>query len=529
MMRKLVSAASAAAVMLASPAFAATADDDKGSRYLQCDGQPNNMSDGEGFARFLGAVTLLGIFAPAPEAPDPSKRQFGEAGVTACNLLIDGEAAEGNGFRRIPLILARGLHQIEAKNYQAALDDVAKARAEAAALGLVGNPHFDRSMGLSFGNIEAVARLRMDDPQAAQNASLERLAAMNYSFVPTMASQTYSEFLHDLSPEAERKLAAQARILPAAFGDFSARLEEVGRFADAAAKREALIRTVEELKPEDNVSLIYAVTALSHALAGNWDDAQRRATFAQDNLAARRAAGKPEDNGARAVELLDLYEILRVAHDGDMVQARRRFAARSQWLEPSLGVLMETSRRLREGAASEELTGALAKSPEELWQERRDSVMAVELQQDTDNKSLFQLIWPYARIDDFEARSRDTWRTDKSKMMTKEADEETGMWRIFAFGNRQTAIDSIVLHAALQAKAQGKEGFTMLLTMSSEQNVYLGPLTYGWFRFVNRDEAGAEAERFLPADEVIAELSQVIPSPEALRARRSTERRGKAS
>jgi hypothetical protein len=528
-MKTFVSAASAAAVMLASPACAATADDDKGSRYLQCDGQPNNMSDGEGFARFVGAVTLLGIFAPAPEAPDPSKRQFGEAGVTACNLLLEGEAAEGNGFRRIPLILARGLHQIEAKNYQAALDDVAKAKAEAAALGLVGNPHFDRSMGLSFGNIEAAARLRMEEPATAQRASLERLAEMDYSFVPTLASQTYTEFLRDLSPEAERKLAAQARIQPQLFGDFAARLEEAGRFADAAAKREAFIRTIEELKPEESASLFYAVAALSHALAGNWDDAQRRATFARDNLAARRTKGVPEDNGARVVELLDFYEIIRLAHDGNMAQARRMFAARSQWLEPSLGMLMETNRRLREGAASEELVGALAKTPEELWQERRDTTMAVELQRDTDNKSLFQLIWPYAKIDDFEARSRDTWRTDKSKMMTKEADEETGMWRIFAFGNRQTAIDSIVLHAALQARAQGKEGFTMLLTMSSEQNAYIGPLTYGWFRFVSRDEAGAEAERFLPADEVIAELSQVIPSPETLRAKRSRERRGNAS
>lgn len=528
-MRRFVGAAAAAAVALGNPAIASAAEDGKGSFYLQCDGQPNNMTEGESFARFLGAVTLLGIFAPSREAADPAKRQFGAAGVDACTRLIDGEAAEGNGLRRLPLILARALHRIEAKDYPAALDDVAKAKAEAAALGLVGNPYFDRSMGLSFGLIESAARLRMDDASGAQRASLAGMAGMSYSLVPILTAQTYTEFLHEMSPEAQRDLEAQTRILPTLFGDFASRLEETGRFAEAAAKREALIRTAEELKPDNASSSLYAVAALSHALAGNWEDARRRAEFARDNLAARRAKGVPEDNSSSVVELLDLYEIIRLANEGEVAQARRSFAARSQWLEPSLGVVMETNRRLRDGAADEELLGVLAKTPEQLWQERRDAAMAVYLQQDTDNRSLFRLIWPYAKITEFEDRSRDTWRVAKSRMMSKEADEKTGLWRISAFGNRQTAIDSIMLHAALQARAQGKEGFTMLLSMPDQQIAYLGALSYGWVRFVDRDEAGADADRFLAAEAVIGELSQVIPSPETLRARRTRSRRQGAS
>ena len=84
-----------------------------GSLYLQCDGNPNNMSAGESLARLVGAVTLLGIFAPRVESPDPSKRQFGQAGVGACTSLIDGEKQETNLARRLPLILARALHRIE--------------------------------------------------------------------------------------------------------------------------------------------------------------------------------------------------------------------------------------------------------------------------------------------------------------------------------------------------------------------------------------------------------------------------------
>ena len=104
-------------------------DKNQGSFYLQCDGNPNNMSAGEGIARFIGAVTLLALFAPPVEAADAAKRKFGAAGAAACSQLIDGEKAEGNTARRLPLILARAIHHIEAKDYSAAVLDAQKARA----------------------------------------------------------------------------------------------------------------------------------------------------------------------------------------------------------------------------------------------------------------------------------------------------------------------------------------------------------------------------------------------------------------
>src|SRR5207342_1870571 len=54
-----------------------------GSAYVQCDGQPDNVTDGETAARLLGAVTLLGLFAPPHESPDASKRKFAAEGVAA--------------------------------------------------------------------------------------------------------------------------------------------------------------------------------------------------------------------------------------------------------------------------------------------------------------------------------------------------------------------------------------------------------------------------------------------------------------
>ena len=536
-MKNILAAAVLAATMVAAPAAEAqkltreerkaAAEERKkmGSLYLRCDGEPNNMTGGESFARLLGAVTLLGIFAPSPETPDPSKRLFAEDGVDACSQLIDGEKAEGNAVRRVPLILARALHQIEAKNYEAALLDVDKARDEAAAAELLGNPYFDRSMGLSFSNIEAEARLRLGDAVGANNASLTALENIKYSFVPSIVVRDYTEYVRELTPAAESKHAANAKMLPFLLSSYASKLEETGRFSEAAEKREGLITMLEGLDLEQKDSVYYARAALSHALAGQWEKATERSDFARFNMNNRRAEGVPEDNAARVVEILDLFSIVEQANNGDMAAARRLFAGRSQWVEPSFGAVMETNKRLREGAEEADLIGPLAKTPEEMWQSRYDDLLAVKLQKDTDNDTLFNLIQPYAKVKEFESRTKRTWRTNKSKMMSKEADDE-GQWRIFASGNIYTAIDSIMLHAALQAKARGKEGFTMMVVLPSTSNVtyYYQIVTVGFTRFVNPGEEGADAALYIPAQEVIDELSSVIPSPAELKLRKKNRR-----
>ena len=518
--------ASALSLTLPSQALAQSDDKKQGSLYLRCDGEPNNMTGGESFARFLGAVTLLGLFAPAPETPDPSKRLFAEEGVDACSQLIDGEKAEGNAVRRIPLILARALHQIEAKNPAAALEDVARAREEAIAADLVGNAYFDRTMGLSFTKIEAEAHLRMGNPDKAREVALAPIDGMQYSFVPMGIVNDFGDFNQDFTPAAERKIAANARILPSFLNTYASRLEQVGRFSEAAQKREALIDVIEGINPEEVLSGIYARSALSFALAGEWERANERAAFARGNLAARRAEGKPEDDAARTIEVLDLYDIVKLADEGEVAIARRNFAARSQWVEPSFGAIMEVNRRLREGASEEELFGSLTKSPEEMWQQRYDEKLAVKLQKDTDNDTLFTLIQPYADVSDFESRTKNTWRVEKkSKMMSKEANDD-GMWTIFASGDLSSGIDSIMLHAALQAKQRGKEGFTMWLRLPYRYQGYYLPSS-GRVRFLNRDDPLANEVLFISADEVIAELREVIPDPEQLKLRKKNRKKKK--
>lgn len=531
-MRKLVHALLAAAVVIA-PLPARAADKPKqtqaekdaeaaekklyGSHYLRCDGQPNNMSDAESFGRLLGALTLLAIFAPAPEAPDPSKRLFGQRGVEACDRLVEpGDKYENNGLRRLPLILARAIHRIEAKDFAAAIADVEKARAEARTLGLAGNPYFDRSMGLSFDNIEAEARLRLGDAQGAQEVSLRRLDANTYGFVPLIFANDFGEYVRSYTSRAEQLDASLSRLSPVSLSGYADQLEEAARFAEAAARREALVSVTESLKPKHPSSIFYARAALSHALAGAWDKAKQRAQFARSNIEQRNASGVPEDDAAKVVEVLDLYDIVRMANDGQTKEARRNFAARSAWISPGFGAVAEVNKRLRTGASPDELFGSLGPTPQQLWEDRKAGRLAIKLQKDTNNDTLFDLILPYARINEFEDRSKDTWRLDKPQMMTAEPNKETGYYSLFSYGGSQTRFDSIVLHAALRAKQKGKQGFTMIL--------FPRDFSIAYVKFVDKGEEGVDPALFVEAEPVIAELGKVIPSPLELAARKKARK-----
>lgn len=493
---------------------AAAAEERKrlGSLYLRCDGKPNNMTDAESFARVLGAITLLGLFAPTPEAPDASKRLFGDKGVDACSQLLDDPKQETNGLRRLPLILARAAHRIEAKDYQGAIGDVDKARGEAQTLGLTDNPYFMRSMGLSFDRLEAEARLRLGDATGAQAASLRQIGAMDYSLMPLALADNYAHFVRELTPKEEAQHAALSRILVGSISGYAARLEEAGRFKDAALQREAQIEQLTSLASEQKGSIPYALAAVAHALAGDWETAATRAGFARSNLEERQAAGKPEDNTAAVVEVLDLYEVLKLAKDGKIKDARRNFAARSAWLSPGFGTVLEVTRRLREGAAPDELFGGLSKTPDQLWAERRDRSLARRLEHDTDNRTLFQLILPYAQIGDYEAQSKQVWRADKSKLISASSFKNSQLSTVSIYGSPLVRSDAILLHTALVAKERGKQGFTAMILPSSTG--------FGLVRFVDKGETGVPDSLFIPADAVIAELSQLIPSPATIAARK---------
>jgi len=506
--------ASALGLALAVPAQAA---DKPGSLHVQCDGQPNNVTSGETAARLLGAVTLLGLFAPSPEAPDASKRKLGEAGVAACTTLLEGDGAEGNSSRRLGLILGRAIHRIEAKDYQAAIDDVAMARREAKTAGLTDNPYFMRSRGRSFDLIESAALLRMGRAEEARAVSLRTAEQQQYSLFELFSTPTYAGFIPAPSDEEDRLLSWQAKLIPPAAGMRANRADLARRFADSARLRDAFAEFDAEHSPEFDSSVALASAALAHALAGNLDVAAERAKAAQANLDKRKASGKPEEDTAEFVELIDLYGIVDTAARGDAKAARRLFSARSQWVGPSLGSVMEVSRRLREGAAPDELIGGLAKTPEQIWKDQSETARATLLAKDSDNKTLFALARGLRPAANYENFSKNVWRTDKSKMVLKTKADLTKfkMETLFLpLSDPTTSMDAYVLHAALLAKSRGHGGFVFTPILS-------GGITAAWFRTGNEGDKGFPSDLFIPADDVIAKLSPIIPKPETIAARKA--------
>ncbi|HEY7810789.1 MAG TPA: hypothetical protein VIA98_10455 [Allosphingosinicella sp.] len=514
--------ASALALVLAAPmsgsiAYAA-APEKPGSAYVQCDGQPNNVTSGETAARLIGAVTLLGLFAPAPEAPDASKRKFGEAGVAACNSLLTGDSPEGNSSRRLGLIFGRALHQIEAKNYQAALDDVAMARREAKAAGLTANPYFARSRGRAFDLIESAALVRMGRAEEARAASLRGADVLEYSVFPLFSTPTYAPLLPAPSAEEDRLLEWQGRLIPNALLHRADRLDLAGRFTDSARLRDAYVEFDVENSPELNSSIGMAGAALAHALAGNFEAAAERAKAARANAEKRKSEGKPETDLSQYVELLDLYDILETARGGDSKTARRLFSARSQWVGVSLGSVMEVNRRLRQGAAADELIGGLSKTPEQLWKEQAETARAALLAKDSDNKTLFALAPGLRPANGYEALSKNVWRADKSKIILKtKTPSKYKMETLFLpFVDPLAAMDGYVLHAALIAKSRGHEGFVFSPLLTDN-------LVAAWFRTGNRGEKGFPADLFIPAEDAIAKLSPIIPAPATLEQKRAAK------
>ncbi|WP_077146373.1 hypothetical protein [Sphingopyxis sp. KK2] len=524
-----------AATLAASLSFvltpAAMAQDmatkDAGSLYVQCDGFPNNMTTGEGVARFLGAVTLLGLFAPPPEAADASKRKFGTDGVMACTNILEGEKAEGNVRRRIPLILARALHRIEAKDYDGAIADVAIARAEAGTAGLTTDPYFNRSMGLSFDQVEAAALVRKGEVEEAMRVSLGDVPQHRFSLMPLFSFKTYAD-IAPLGTDADLGRAlALARVSPGASTAAAGRLDELSRFGESATLRADLVTYLSTRKDKDGklrdpATKSVAELALGQALAGQWAEAAASAERARALDAKLVGEGKPEDMDIRlpASEILDLYDVLLLANQGNIEGARRKFTARTQWLAPSFGAVLATNRLLYDGAPAADRTGQLAKPAADLWTDRATAKRAELIAKDGDNKTLFYLIEPYVAGSTFEAQSQKVWRTDKSKIFLKltpgKGDPDAKLAMLYGVP-ADAAFDAMLLHAALDAKAQGKQGFTFLPIIDT----YVAGIVHAG----NTDDPSMPPSLFLNADEVIAALSPAIPDPVTLKARRAT--RGK--
>lgn len=489
-----------------------------GSYYVQCDGQPNNMTAGESAARLIALAAVVGLLAPPPEAADPAKRKFGADGVEACSRLIDGDKAEGNAGRRIGLILARGAHRIEAKDYAGAIADAELARAAAAEAGLSADPHWQRSRGRGADLLQAAALYRLGRAPEASDVALRQDAALRYNPFPLLGTPQFYSFAPIAHPLEAAHADAINHALPYLSSASADRLEQLGRFADAAVLRDALVDLNAANAPKSIASLPIAQAAVSHALAGHADRAAELAKGAQANFDARKADGKPDRDPAEVIELLDLYNIIHSADGGDVKTARRLFAARSQWVSASFGSTVEVNRRLRQGASPDELIGGLARDPAAMWKARAEESKARLLTTDADNKTLFAMFPAAVKAGDYESVAKNAWKVEKSPWVLKPKKpdpDSTGWDTLFAYaGNPSVMPEAYALHAALLARSRGHAGYVML-------PVFANTLFAARIRTGNAGDPGLPAPFFNESATVIAALSPAMPDPVELAARKA--------
>ena len=517
-MKCLLAGAAALALMLGSTAQAQSRNDGP-SDYLKCDGNPNNMTAGESLGRLVGALTLLSIFAPSPEGSNPNARMIGHDGIVACNRLIDsvGAEAETNPQRRVPLIIARAIHHIEAADYTAALADVAKAREEAATAGLAGNPLYERTTGRGVSMIEAQARLRLGEIEEARRIALSGVSQQRHSLFGLYGYRAFGEFSQTRTEDEAIYFSSFGRLLPIANYLNAARLEETGDFAAAALLREDMIGLFDVFEANERSSSSYASTAVAQGLAGNWERSNHLAEEARTNMETRIREGNAENNSSVTVEILDLQTVLRAHAEGRTGEARRLFSGRSAWPGVSFGALVETTRRLREGASEDELIGPLAMTPDALWARRREAELASMIEKDKDNRTLWQYLRDAPPASGYRAISREVWRLDRSRLL---GETDSDGWNDLTMpyqGGVLAGLDGMVLHAALQARHRGKPGFVMITSTNNPR--------FAIVRFGAPGDRGISEGRFIDAAEAIAELEPLIPSPETIEAERRASRR----
>lgn len=499
-MRIAFPAATACALALtalaASPAAAA-------SDYLRCDGQTKGMGIAEGLARLTVVIGTMGLLG-APESDNVRERRFGKEGVEACTQALADGKGKNDPRRRARLMLARAIHYVEAKDFDAALKDVRSFPAIGGEK--ADDPGFLRSLALSALDLEAAILVRMDKPAEAEAVALRMAAQSPYDFQNQIRANRYITPTTGMT-EAKRDFYRNfIRLAPEARLEQVEALEWAGDFAGAADASEGLLALIDSVGP---VPLLNARAAVQNILAGRIDRAEPLIAAARrqnDETAARVAgsAGASQESVSRTDELLDFARIARLAADGKIAEARTQFGARSRWLAPSVPAVAHLTAKLRDGADHASLAGALERDPETL---KADAVAAQQktLTDDNATKALYSAIRPLLDNGDYAGLAKNMRQIDKSKFLQKKTDDRPGETLVMTGGNGVPAGEGFLLHAALLAKSRGKTSFAIL------------PIRFSTITgrvLIQEPDGKLPQDAFIKADEVIQALGPRFPKPE---------------
>lgn len=467
---------------------------------------PNKASVLGTAARLIAISAVVGLLLPPPEAADAKKRLKGAEGIKACDEALVGPKAATDPGRRVELMLARGIHKIEVKDYAGAMADAHLPETDQPAL--VALPAYKLSLGLSALELEALALVGMGKVDEAADKALAMVSAAPYDIVNIRRARKFVGLPGRYGASESSFFEQAVRVEPANLLMRSDIRQIAGDFAGAAADLDAWRRLIASIPDSEDVQFPSANAGLAFALAGNRARADELIAAAAKTNDTKIAAGKTEGVTSTS-EVLDFYDIWKMAADGKQAQARALFAGRSRWASVSTGAQVELAKLLRRDAKPNELIGQLAIDPAEM--RARALAIRAKVVNDggEDGAEHYKLVRDQIDSAQFAGFAANVWKADNSKYFVK---NNPGAEKLHARlittsrnGTGMPAAFAMYLHAALVSKAQGKSGFMVL------------PIHHAVFASLIRLGNPADGDIVAPvsfdADKVIADLSPLIPRP----------------
>lgn len=510
------------ALCLAQGATAQRATDREGpapSPFVQCDGYTGHVSTGETILRLLAITATAGLSEAAMRRDDPEGRLSGLAGAEACERAI---AASGDEVRRARLGFARTIHYIEAERFD---DAIRSANDYPAHIGALGAEWATvRTFGSVAARFQADALMRAGRMEEAEDAAVRAAEASDLEIVGLQRTLRYLFLTPRMTEGKRRVFATVRRRIPemassvadayAWAGDYPAAAETVGMF----------VENMHAALPADSPGVFnfLATQAIYTALAGDLPRARGLVAEARTALAAGMTEGiASTEVRASTEERAALAEIIIQFSEGQRDEARRAFAGRGSWLLSPASATAALMTRLQADLPPAERTGALARDPASLRDEEFANRANI-LRNAERTKQLYDWTIFFATGDDYRRQAGRVWRVaERPAFLVRSPQRLPGFTpgsRYEVLHNANTATgsaadnESLLLHAALIARARGVSGFA---TVSQPQRYTTELLV----RFGNVGEPGFPSGATFAADDVIGALAPYIPDP-ATRARR---------
>lgn len=490
--------------MLAMAPHAAHAAETKApSAFIQCDGRTGHVSAGESVLRLMLVTATAGLSETAMAGDDSSKRVKGAAGAAACAQAI---GSEGDNYRRVQLGLARAIHYGEDKNWAAAVE------AARAAPGLIASQTdwaLAKSARSTSHYVEAVMLARQGRYAEAEAAAISSIEAADYDVLALQRGVRLLVFDRTLSPRKTAALDRVGKAIPSELPLIIRITADAGDYAGAIAAIDTIDGVfdlfMKESEKEPSASF-NAQAALFAAMAGDAATARTRLSAARAQATKDAASGdavKYAVSAATTDEAIGATEVALALAEGRPADARRLLGARERWALIPQGVAATLVGRVAEATPPAERSALLAKGEQALWAEVRDARVKLI---DEDDKRLWMNTASLTVDQRYAELSRVVWTAEKKpKLLIKSKSPDARAEYLSALGRGYgiPAGEALMLHAALIARARGKQGFVVLPLRKD-------PAMMG-VRFVSAGEPKVPAAGMLKADEIITALGSRFP------------------